>query len=48
MVFELSLDRSYFLGCFRLEMFLRMFLNFNNGTLITSELHIDLKTGSSL
>ena len=43
-----SLDRSYFLGCFRLEMFLRMFLNFINGNPITSELHIDLKTGSSL
>ena len=46
--FELSLDRSYFLGCSRLEMFLRMFLNFNNGNPTTSELHIDLKTGSSL
>ena len=47
-IFELSLHRSYFLGCFRLEMFLRMFLNFNDGNPATSELHIDLKTGSSL
>ena len=34
-IFELSLDRSYFLGSFSLEMFLRMFLNFSNGNLIT-------------
>ena len=31
----LSLDRSYFLGSFNLEMFLRMFLNFNNSKCIT-------------
>ena len=35
------LDRYYFLGSFSLEMFLRMFLNFNNGNLITFKLHID-------
>ena len=32
---ELSLDSSYFLGSFNLEMFLRMFLNFNNSKCIT-------------
>ena len=31
---ELSLDSSYFLGSFNLEMFLRMFLNFNNNKCI--------------
>ena len=31
----LNLDRSYFLGSFNLEMFLRMFLNFNNSKCIT-------------
>ena len=40
-IFELSLDRSYFLGSFSQEMFLRMFLSFNNGNLITFKLHID-------
>ena len=33
--FELSLDRSYFLGSFSLDKSLRMFLNFSNGNLIT-------------
>ena len=33
--FELSPDRSYFLASFSLEMFLRMFLNFSNGNLMT-------------
>ena len=42
--FELSaLDRSHFRGSFSLKMFLRMFLNFNNGNLITLKLEIDMK-----
>jgi len=32
--FELSLDRSFFLDSFNLEMFLRMFLKFNNSKCI--------------
>ena len=41
--FELSaLDCSHFLGSFSLKMFLRMFLNFNNGKLITLKLEMDM------
>ena len=39
-VFELGLDRSYFLENFSLEKFLQMFLNFNNGNLLTFKLHV--------
>ena len=39
-IFELSLDSSYLLGSFSLEMFLQMFLNFNYRNLATFKLHI--------
>ena len=40
-IFELGLDVSYFFDTFSLGMFLQMFLNFNNGNLITFKRHLD-------